>query len=72
MDGCEPPYGCGNLNSGPLEEQSVFLLTWSVSLLGRQLSVTQRMEITLLPVARNKIWPQPGRVVDVEKTANTL
>jgi hypothetical protein len=25
MDGCEPPYGCWELNSGPLEEQSVLL-----------------------------------------------
>jgi hypothetical protein len=25
MDGCEPPYGCQDLNSGPLEEQSVLL-----------------------------------------------
>jgi hypothetical protein len=25
MDGCEPPCGCWNLNSGPLEEQSVLL-----------------------------------------------
>jgi hypothetical protein len=24
-DGCEPPYGCWELNSGPLEEQSVIL-----------------------------------------------
>jgi hypothetical protein len=24
-DGCEPPCGCGELNSGPLEEQSVLL-----------------------------------------------
>jgi hypothetical protein len=24
-DGCEPPCGCWELNSGPLEEQSVFL-----------------------------------------------
>ncbi|XP_038167074.1 ras-related protein Rab-13 isoform X2 [Arvicola amphibius] len=24
-DGCEPPRGCWELNSGPLEEQSVFL-----------------------------------------------
>jgi hypothetical protein len=24
-DGCEPPYGCWDLNSGPLEEQSVLL-----------------------------------------------
>jgi hypothetical protein len=24
-DGCEPPYGCWELNSGPLEEQSVLL-----------------------------------------------
>ena len=23
MDGCEPPCGCWNLNSGPSEEQSV-------------------------------------------------
>jgi hypothetical protein len=26
-DGCEPPCGCWELNSGPLEEQSVFLIT---------------------------------------------
>jgi hypothetical protein len=24
-DGCEPPCGCWDLNSGPLEEQSVLL-----------------------------------------------
>ena len=24
-DGCEPPRGCWELNSGPLEEQSVLL-----------------------------------------------
>jgi hypothetical protein len=24
-DGCEPPCGCWELNSGPLEEQSVLL-----------------------------------------------
>jgi hypothetical protein len=27
MDGCEPPCGCWELNSGPLEEQSVLLIT---------------------------------------------
>lgn len=26
-DGCEPPYGCQELNSGPQEEQSVLLTT---------------------------------------------
>ena len=26
-DGCEPLYGCWELNSGPLEEQSVLLTT---------------------------------------------
>jgi hypothetical protein len=26
-DGCEPPYGCWELNSGPLEEQSMLLTT---------------------------------------------
>jgi hypothetical protein len=26
MDGCEPPCGCWDLNSGPLEEQSVLFL----------------------------------------------
>jgi hypothetical protein len=26
-DGCEPPCGCWELNSGPLEDQSVFLPT---------------------------------------------
>ena len=25
IDGCEPPFGCWELNSGPLEEQSVLL-----------------------------------------------
>jgi hypothetical protein len=25
MDGCKPPCGCWELNSGPLEEQSVLL-----------------------------------------------
>jgi hypothetical protein len=27
MGGCEPPCGCWDLNSGPLEEQSVLLTT---------------------------------------------
>jgi hypothetical protein len=27
MDGCEPPCGCWDLNSGPLEEQLVHLTT---------------------------------------------
>jgi hypothetical protein len=27
IDGCEPPFGCWDLNSVPLEEQSVFLTT---------------------------------------------
>jgi len=27
IDGCEPPYGCWDLNSGPLEEQSALLTT---------------------------------------------
>ena len=26
-DGCEPPRGCWEVNSGPLEEQSVLLTT---------------------------------------------
>jgi hypothetical protein len=30
IDGCEPPCGCWELNSGPLEEQSV-LLTIGIS-----------------------------------------
>jgi hypothetical protein len=25
IDGCEPPYGCWELNSGPLEEQPVLI-----------------------------------------------
>ena len=29
IDGCEPPCGCWDLNSGPLEEQSVLLTTES-------------------------------------------
>jgi hypothetical protein len=32
-DGCEPPCGCWELNSGPLEEQSVLLTAeWSLQL----------------------------------------
>jgi hypothetical protein len=27
MDGCEPPCGCWDLNSGPSEEQSMFLIS---------------------------------------------
>jgi hypothetical protein len=27
MDGCEPPCGCWDLNSGPSEEQSALLTT---------------------------------------------
>jgi hypothetical protein len=27
IDGCEPPCGCWDLNSGPLEEQSALLTT---------------------------------------------
>ena len=26
-DGCEPPYGCWELNSGPLEEQAILLIS---------------------------------------------
>ena len=26
-DACEPPYGCWELNSGPLEEQAMLLTT---------------------------------------------
>ena len=29
IDGCEPPCGCWELNSGPLEEQSVLLISES-------------------------------------------
>jgi hypothetical protein len=49
-DGCEPPCGCWELNSGPLEEQSV-LLTAEPSL--QHLQVTSKMEFwntTLSPV----------------------
>jgi hypothetical protein len=30
MDGCEPPCGCWDLNSGPLEEQSGTLTHWTI------------------------------------------
>jgi hypothetical protein len=30
-DGCEPSCGCWELNSGPLEEQSVLLTTGAIS-----------------------------------------
>jgi hypothetical protein len=29
--GCEPPCGCWELNSGPLEEQSVLLIAEAIS-----------------------------------------
>jgi hypothetical protein len=31
MDGCEPPCGCWDLNSGPSEEQSGALICWAIS-----------------------------------------
>jgi hypothetical protein len=31
MDGCEPPCGCWDLNSEPLEEQSGALTHWAIS-----------------------------------------
>jgi hypothetical protein len=31
VDGCEPPCGCWDLNSGPLEEQSGVLTHWAIS-----------------------------------------
>jgi hypothetical protein len=36
IDGCEPPHGCWELNSGPLDEQPV-LLTTEPSLQPKQL-----------------------------------
>ena len=30
-DGCKPPSGCWELNSGPLEEQLVLLTLWAIS-----------------------------------------
>ena len=30
-DDCEPPRGCWELNSGPLEEQPVLLTSWAIS-----------------------------------------
>jgi hypothetical protein len=44
-DGCEPPCGCWELNSGPLEEQSVLLTTES-SLQPQQLSLTEAFSST--------------------------
>jgi hypothetical protein len=35
-DGCEPPCGCWELNSGPLEEQSVPLLSSTLYLVFKQ------------------------------------
>ena len=31
MDGCEPPCGCWDSNSGPSEEQSGALTHWAIS-----------------------------------------
>ena len=46
-DGCEPPCGCWDLNSGPLEEQSV-LLTAEPSLQPLKTTLTSDMEMQSL------------------------
>ena len=43
-DGCEPPCGCWELNTGPLEEQSV-LLTSEPSLQPQTLSFSKLLVI---------------------------
>jgi hypothetical protein len=43
-DGCEPPCGCWDLNSGPLQEQPVFLLF--VEPCGKALLPNARAEIS--------------------------
>ncbi|KAM7326927.1 hypothetical protein ACRRTK_013294 [Alexandromys fortis] len=48
-DGCEPPCGCWELNSGPLEEQSV-LLTSEPSLQPLFVILRQDFSVALVPV----------------------
>jgi hypothetical protein len=45
-DGCEPPCGCWDLNSGPLEEQSVLLPTEPSLQPSSTVSNTDRMQIS--------------------------
>ncbi|KAM7329170.1 hypothetical protein ACRRTK_010783 [Alexandromys fortis] len=47
IDGCEPPCGCWELNSGPLEEQPV-LLTSEPSLQPTRKHFDKRQNETLL------------------------
>jgi hypothetical protein len=71
IDGCEPPCGCWELNSGPLEEQSVLLITepslqppalWFVSPLGtmnflREQKLSIRPCLLHLPSTQPRCYP---------------
>ena len=54
-DGCEPPCGCWELNSGPLEEQSV-LLTTEPSLQPLEGSIFLKQCCSAVTEAWAKIW----------------
>jgi hypothetical protein len=49
-DGCEPPCSCWELNSGPLEEQSVLLTSepQGVSFLEDNISVSDKINLCML------------------------
>ena len=48
MDGCEAPCGCWELNSGPLEEQTMFLTS--------EPSLHPNLEL-LISMSRSKVCP---------------
>jgi hypothetical protein len=67
MDGCEPPCGCWDLNSGRLEEQSVLLPTE----LSRQpqLFFFFKSHCVCLPVfSKEEIKKEQGRQEKSEKS----
>jgi hypothetical protein len=48
MDGCEPPCGCRDLNSGPSEEQSVLLTAESSLQPPFSFYISLEMELTTM------------------------
>jgi len=58
VDGCEPPCGCWELNSGPLEEQTV-LLTSEPSLQPKRDIFEVKKKCFLKPTLQN--YPPTGK-----------
>jgi hypothetical protein len=67
MDGCGPPCGCWDLNSGPLEEQSVILTTEPSLQTGILLLKTKKTYSTYIPIKRYAVY-----FLEVESTEATF